>query len=42
MSRIGAAPRAAVPASNARAEASRKNGAKLRGPKTPQGRARSV
>jgi hypothetical protein len=41
MSRIGAAPRAAVSVSNARAEASRKNGAKSRGPKTPEGRARS-
>ena len=42
MSRIGAAPRAAVPVSNARAEASRKNGAKSRGPKTPEGKARSA
>jgi hypothetical protein len=52
MSRIGAAPRAAVsapsarkraaaPVSNARAEASRRNGAKSRGPKTPAGKARS-
>lgn len=32
MSRIGAAPRAAVPVSDARAEASRKNGARSRGP----------
>ena len=42
MSRIGAAPRAAVPVSNARAEASRKNGAKSRGPRTPDGKARSA
>jgi hypothetical protein len=42
MSRIGAAPRAAVPVSNARAEASRKNGAKSRGPKTLEGKARSA
>ena len=42
MSRIGAAPRAAVPVSNARAEASRKNGAKSRGPKTSEGKARSA
>ena len=42
MSRIGAAPRAAVPISNARAEASRKNGARSRGPKTPEGKARSA
>jgi hypothetical protein len=51
MSSAGAAPRAAVapgapprdatPVSNARAEASRRNGAKSRGPKTPEGRARS-
>jgi hypothetical protein len=52
MSSIGAAPRAAVPApgaptrpaalaSNARAEASRKNGAKSRGPRTPDGKARA-
>jgi hypothetical protein len=38
----GQSPRAAVPISNARAEASRKNGAKSRGPKTPEGRARSA
>jgi hypothetical protein len=37
----GQSPRAAVPISNARAEASRKNGAKSRGPKTPEGKARS-
>jgi hypothetical protein len=53
MSSVGAAPRAAVPApgapkraatpnSNARAEASRKNGAKSRGPKTAEGKARSA
>ena len=38
----GQSPRAAVPVSKARAEASRKNGAKSRGPKTPEGRARSA
>jgi hypothetical protein len=42
MSSIGAARRAAVPVSNARAEASRKNGAKSRGPKTLEGKARSA
>jgi hypothetical protein len=42
MSSAGAAPRAAVSVSNARAEASRKNGAKSRGPKTLQGKARSA
>jgi hypothetical protein len=42
MSRIGAAPRAAVPMSNARAEASRRNGAKSRGPRTPEGKARAA
>jgi hypothetical protein len=42
MSSIGAAPRAAVPVSNARAEASRKNGAKSRGPNTPEGKARAA
>jgi hypothetical protein len=42
ISRIGAAPRAAVSVSNARAEASRKNGAKSRGLKTPEGKARSA
>jgi len=41
MSSAGAAPRAAVPVSSARAEASRKNGTKSRGPKTEEGRARS-
>jgi hypothetical protein len=40
MSKVGAAPRAAVSVSNARAEASRRNGAKSRGPKTPEGKAR--
>ena len=38
----GAAARAAVPVSNARAEASRKNGTKSRGPKTLEGKARSA
>ncbi len=42
MSSAGAAPRAAVPVSNARAEASRKNGARSRGPKTDEGKARSA
>ena len=42
MSSAGAAPRAAVPVSNARAEASRRNGAKSRGPKTAEGKARSA
>jgi hypothetical protein len=42
MSSIGAAPRAAVPVSNARAEASRRNGAKSRGPRTPEGKARAA
>jgi hypothetical protein len=42
MSRSGAAPRAVVPVSNARAEASRKNGARSRGPKTPAGKARAA
>jgi hypothetical protein len=37
----GQSPRAAVSVSDARAEASRKNGAKSRGPKTQDGRARS-
>jgi hypothetical protein len=41
MSSLGAAPRAAVPISSARSEASRRNGAKSRGPKTPEGKARS-
>jgi hypothetical protein len=42
MSDSGAAPRAAVAVSNARAEASRRNGAKSRGPKTSEGKARSA
>jgi hypothetical protein len=42
MSSAGAARRAAVSVSDARAEASRRNGAKSRGPKTPEGRARSA
>ena len=42
MSNDGAALGAAVPVSNARAEASRKNGAKSRGPKTAAGKARSA
>jgi hypothetical protein len=42
MSSVGAAPRAVVPVSNARAEASRKNGARSRGPKTSEGKARSA
>jgi hypothetical protein len=41
MSSVGAAPRAAVAVSHARAEASRRNGARSRGPKTPEGKARS-
>ena len=40
MSGSGAAPRAAVAVSSARAAASRRNGAKSRGPKTPKGKAR--
>ena len=40
MSTIGAAPRA-VTVSHARAEASRRNGAKSRGPKTPEGKSRA-
>jgi hypothetical protein len=42
MSRIGAAPRAAVPATSARAETSRQNGAQSRGPKTSEGKARAA
>ena len=42
MSSDGAAPRAAVQISNARAEASRKNGARSRGPRTPEGKARAA
>ncbi|MGH6898617.1 MAG: hypothetical protein ACREJ5_19025 [Geminicoccaceae bacterium] len=42
MSSVGAAPRAAVPAISARAEASRRNGARSRGPKTPEGKARAA
>jgi hypothetical protein len=42
MSSADAAHRVAVSVSNARAEASRKNGAKSRGPKTPEGKARSA
>jgi hypothetical protein len=42
MSSGEAAPRAAVPVSNTRAEASRRNGAKSRGPKSPEGKARSA
>jgi hypothetical protein len=39
MSSVGAAPRAVVQISSARAEASRRNGAKSRGPKTPESKA---
>jgi hypothetical protein len=42
MSSAGAAPRAALSVSNARAEASRRNGAKSRGPKTEEGKSRSA
>ena len=42
MSSASAALRAAVPVSHARAEASRQNGAKSRGPKTEEGRARAA
>ena len=42
MSSAGAAPRAAVQISDARVEASRRNGAKSRGPRTPEGKARSA
>ena len=42
MSSAGAAARAAVSVSSARAEASRKNGARSRGPRTAEGKARSA
>jgi hypothetical protein len=42
MSSTGAARRVAAPVSTARAEASRKNGARSRGPKTEEGKARSA
>jgi hypothetical protein len=42
MSSTGAAHRAAAPVSSARAEASRRNGAKSHGPRTAQGKARSA
>jgi hypothetical protein len=42
MSKIGAAPRAAASLSPARAEASRRNGARSRGPITAEGKARSA
>jgi hypothetical protein len=42
MSNVGTAPRAAVPTSSARAEASRRNGAKSRGPNTAEGKSRSA
>ena len=42
MTSPGAAPCADVSVSNARAEASRRNGARSRGPKTAQGKARSA
>ncbi|MCE3249841.1 MAG: hypothetical protein K0R41_3666, partial [Geminicoccaceae bacterium] len=42
MSSVGAASRAAVSVSSARAAASRKNGARSRGPKTADGKARSA
>jgi hypothetical protein len=42
MSSVGAAPCAAVSVSSARAEASRRNGARSRGPRTAEGKARSA
>jgi hypothetical protein len=42
MSSVGAASAAAVPISNARAAASRRNGAKSRGRRSPEGKARSA
>jgi hypothetical protein len=42
MSSVGAAPCAAVSVSSARAEASRRNGARSRGPRTAAGKARSA
>jgi hypothetical protein len=42
MSSAGAAHRAAISVSNARAEASRRNGAKSLGPRTPEGKAHSA
>jgi hypothetical protein len=42
MSSVGAAARAAASLSPARAEASRRNGAKSCGPKTPEGKVRSA
>jgi hypothetical protein len=42
MSNVGAARSAAAPISNARAAASRRNGAKSCGPKTPEGKARAA
>jgi hypothetical protein len=42
MSSAGTASRAAVSVRNARAETSRRNGARSRGPKTPEGKARSA
>jgi hypothetical protein len=42
MSSVGAAPRAAVAVSNARAEASCRNGARSRGPRTTEGKARAA
>jgi hypothetical protein len=42
MSSVGAARSAAVAVSNARAEASRRNGSRSRGPKSPDGKARSA